>query len=143
MSLAPPSAASDGAHQREVDRRSAGDRQRTATTGESAAAAHLERLGFQILARNLRLGRDEIDVLAIDPDGRTVVIVEVKCRSHAHARPEDRIDGRKRQRLARAALQLSMRPQFAGAPLRFDAISVVHADSQVLIEHWPGAFEAR
>lgn len=55
--------------------------------GEDAACAHLERLGFAILARNVRTRYGEIDVIAFDR--RVLVFVEVKtlreragCRDH-------------------------------------------------------------
>jgi putative endonuclease len=46
--------------------------------GEQLAAAHLERLGFAILARNARTRYGEIDLVAFD--GHTLVIAEVKTR---------------------------------------------------------------
>lgn len=47
-------------------------------TGETLAAAHLERLGYAILARNVRIGRGEIDLLA--RQGDDLVFVEVRLR---------------------------------------------------------------
>ncbi|MBI4601734.1 MAG: YraN family protein, partial [Planctomycetes bacterium] len=44
--------------------------------GERAAARHLRRQGLRILARNVREGRGEIDLVALD--GATLVFVEVK-----------------------------------------------------------------
>lgn len=46
--------------------------------GESLAADHLERRGFAILDRNVRIGRGEIDLIAFD--GITLAFVEVKTR---------------------------------------------------------------
>jgi putative endonuclease len=50
--------------------------------GEAAAAAHLERLGWLIVARNWRPDdphlRGEVDIVAID--GHSVVFCEVKTR---------------------------------------------------------------
>ncbi|MBX3355201.1 MAG: YraN family protein [Phycisphaeraceae bacterium] len=115
---------------------------RAAREGESAAAGFLERQGYRILARNLRVGRDELDLLAIAPDERTVVVVEVKCRRASSSRPEERVDHRKRHRLSRAALTLSQHREFAGARFRFDVISVVQMPGEPAIEHWPAAFDA-
>ena len=52
-------------------RESLGDR------GERLAARWLTRRGYRILHRKLTIGRDEADLVAVDPHG-TVVIVEVK-----------------------------------------------------------------
>jgi len=135
---APPTGATRGLESSD----GAAIRRRGAQRGEDAAAAHLERLGYRVLARNLRLGHDEIDLLAVDPDERTVVVVEVKFRARPSARPEDRVDATKRHRLSRAALQLSTKRPFIGAPFRFDVISVVESPEGPLVEHWRSAFDA-
>ncbi len=46
-----------------------------AARGERTAARHLTRRGYRILGRNLRNRFGEIDILAEDPDRRTVVVV--------------------------------------------------------------------
>jgi putative endonuclease len=49
--------------------------------GEQLAADHLTGLGLQILTRNWRCRYGELDVIAVDPDTRTLVFVEVKTRT--------------------------------------------------------------
>ena len=50
--------------------------------GERAAARHLRRLGYTIVAQSARQPLGEIDLIAVD--GRKLVFVEVKTRrSHA------------------------------------------------------------
>ena len=44
-----------------MDRRSSTPAQRSGDDGEARAAAHLEAQGWRVLARNLRLGREEDD----------------------------------------------------------------------------------
>ena len=44
--------------------------------GERLAARRLRRAGYRILERNLRIGRDEADIVALDPDRTTIVIVD-------------------------------------------------------------------
>ena len=53
--------------------------------GEQLAALHLERLGFEILARNERTRHGEIDLIACD--GETIVFAEVKTRLARSAAP--------------------------------------------------------
>jgi Holliday junction resolvase-like predicted endonuclease len=56
----------------------------------------------------VRVGRDEIDILALEP-GLAPTLVFVEVRSHTTARfglPEESVDGRKVGRLYRAALAL-------------------------------------
>ncbi|MBS9534193.1 YraN family protein [Mycobacterium sp. M1] len=49
--------------------------------GEQVAVDHLIAQGFRILARNWRCRYGELDAVAVDPTGSTVVFVEVKTRS--------------------------------------------------------------
>ncbi|HID55979.1 TPA: YraN family protein, partial [Candidatus Poribacteria bacterium] len=46
--------------------------------GEEIAADFLRRKGYRLLERNIRIGRGEIDLVALD--GETLVFVEVKTR---------------------------------------------------------------
>jgi putative endonuclease len=49
--------------------------------GEQLAVDHLTSLGLRVLARNWRCRYGELDVIAAEADGRTVVFVEVKTRT--------------------------------------------------------------
>jgi putative endonuclease len=49
--------------------------------GEQLAVQHLESLGLTVLDRNWRCRYGELDVIALDPVGGTVVFVEVKART--------------------------------------------------------------
>ena len=68
-------------------------------------ARSLEASGWSILGRNLRVGRLEIDLLAVDPGPPSrLVAVEVRSRGRRDfGLPEETVDGRKLGRL-RAAL---------------------------------------
>jgi putative endonuclease len=75
---------------------------------EAAAAQWLEGSGWRILGRNVRIGRNEVDLVALDPGppGR-LVAVEVRWRRRTdHGRPEETIDGRKVGRLRTAIVGL-------------------------------------
>lgn len=93
--------------------------------GERLARRHLRRRGYRILHRNLAVGRDEADVVALDPARTTLVIVEVKTRSSAHPPPELAIGRTKRRALSRLAARIGGRPALRGRPVRFDAIAIV------------------
>lgn len=60
---------------------------------------------WRVLARNARVGKDEIDIVAIDPGPpREAVCVEVRsARSAKFGTPEERVDARKVSNLYRAA----------------------------------------
>ena len=109
--------------------------------GEACAALHLRRLGFRILARNLRSGGVEIDVIAAR--GSLVVFVEVKTRRSRRAGlPEEAVDARKQERLvAGAAAWLREHPGVA-ARIRFDVISCEGDPDAFRVRHLEGAFDA-
>jgi putative endonuclease len=75
--------------------------QQTGDEAEAAVAAHLERLGWTILGRNVRAGRGELDLVAVDrgPPAE-LVIVEVRRRSsRAFGLAEETVADRKRTHL--------------------------------------------
>ena len=97
---------------------------------EAQVAAYLARLDWQILATRLRVGRAELDIVAVDPmPPATLVIVEVRWRGRRDfGLPEETVDQRKWARLRRAALTLRDTGRTANGvaipslPLRFDLI---------------------
>lgn len=95
--------------------------------GEDAAAKYLKRNGFKILARNARLSRYEIDIIA--REGDTIAFVEVKTRrSDSVAYPEDNVDARKRNHIRRAAHAYIANHGDDDTYYRFDIASVLIPD---------------
>ena len=82
--------------------------QRAGDAAEARVAAHLEALGWRVLARHVRVGRAELDLVVVDPGPpATLVIVEVRWRSRRDfGLPEETVDRRKRARLRRAGAVL-------------------------------------
>jgi putative endonuclease len=103
--------------------------------GEDAAVKLLARKGLRILARNLRLDRLELDIVAEDRDA--LVFVEVKTRAEGSlATPAEALTPQKAGRLLRAArLYLSSHDQWSRA-CRFDLVSVLARQGRITaIEH--------
>jgi putative endonuclease len=106
--------------------------QRTGDAAEEIAARMLEADGWRIVARNLRLGRDELDLVAIDPGPpAALVVVEVRWRGRRDfGLAEETVDHRKRASLRRALGTLSTtgalpdgRP-LPRLPLRVDLVAI-------------------
>lgn len=111
--------------------------------GERAAARHLKRLGYRIVARGARSGLGELDLVAVD--GRIVVFVEVKTRASQDAgHPSEAVDAAKQRRLTRLALGFLKRRGLLDCAARFDIVAVTWPAGQrrPTIEHFPNAFEA-
>ncbi len=118
--------------------------------GEQLAAAHLERLGYAIVARNARTRYGEIDLIAFN--GEALVFAEVKTRRSRQRwrlAPEEQPLGVAAAKSARApapprrglAAQ-GARNRPAAHAIRFDAIGVIvdEADRLVCLDHLEGAW---
>ncbi len=103
------------------ERPPAGPRGRTGASAEAAAAAYLTALGWLVVARNVRVGRDELDLVAWTPaPERQLVVVEVRARSgDAFGSGLESVDARKVARLYRAvgALRRCGHPALGPGPL--------------------------
>ncbi|MHC4304088.1 MAG: YraN family protein [Planctomycetota bacterium] len=109
--------------------------------GERLAARWLTRRGFRILHRKLTVGHDEADLVAVDPDGKTLVIVEVKTRTADVPGPEAGLTRDKQMRLARLASRLQERREFRDHAIRFDAVAIVWPpDGDPEVRHYEDAF---
>jgi putative endonuclease len=109
--------------------------------GEERAAHLLERLGYRVVARNVRCDGVELDLVVTRQ--RIVAFVEVKARrGRAHGGGEDAVDARKRARLVRGAgAWLAEQPQ-RYAQVRFDVVTCECDGTEWRLRHWPGAFDA-
>lgn len=96
----------------------------TGKNAEVAAADFLQANGHTIIARNLRLGHLEIDLLATLPNTNLLIVIEVKARRAGTHAPELRVDWRKRRHLIMAAQMLLSRRMFRGKQIQFDVVAV-------------------
>jgi putative endonuclease len=110
--------------------------------GEQLAATHLQRLGYDIVARRHRTRFGEIDLIA--RDGDVLVFVEVKTRRAGPTAPWEALGDAKQSQVRRMAAaylhDVRERPRFA--ELRFDAVGVTidATGSLAGLEHLEGAF---
>ena len=109
--------------------------------GEDEAVAFLQEQGYIIVDRDWKIGKRDLDVLAYSPDGKMLVVVEVKTRStHDYQQPEEAVDSRKMRNLAIAA-NAYVKENKIDKLLRFDIISIVGSNHQLQhIEHLVDAF---
>lgn len=100
--------------------------QQAGDAAETLVARTLVDAGWIILARNVHVGRHEIDLVATDPGPpAALVIVEVRWRSRRDfGLPEETVDYRKRKRIRQAAYGLLEREDLPHLPLRCDLIVV-------------------
>ena len=123
--------------------------------GEKLAADYLEKNGYTIVERNVRLGKNEIDIIASDKD--FLVFVEVKARSVQHegsslyGSPARAVDSKKRNNTVKAAIDY-LRSNYTEKQPRIDVIEVYMKEKssdnsicpQILsINHIRNAFDAK
>ena len=119
------------AQQREARRRTAA-RGRTGRAAEELVARHLATAGWTVIARNIRVGRSELDLLAVDPGPPvTLVVVEVRAnRTSLFGPPEASVSRHKLGAVYRGALSLragGLLPDGTALPrhpLRVDLVTV-------------------
>ncbi len=108
---------------------------------ENRAVRYLKRRGYKILARNVRLARGELDIIALQslakgsPDEKILAFVEVKSRRHRDdallAMHKDKC-----RRIQSASLAyLGLHPDLAGLQCRFDLIILIPGRWFSRIEH--------
>lgn len=102
-------------------------RQVSGAWGEAHAAAFLEKAGYRIIGRNVRLNRhDELDIIA--RKGAMTVFVEVKTRANeVFGRPVVAVNETKRRRMRRAATAWLRQNDRLHTLYRFDVVEVVGA----------------
>jgi len=107
--------------------------------GEKIAARYLQGVGYEILEKNWRFSRAEIDLIV--KDGEVLVFVEVKTRTNVYyGRPEEFINERKRQLIEDAASQYMVKSGHEWE-IRYDVISVLlKKDGAEEIEHFKDAW---
>jgi putative endonuclease len=106
---------------------------------EQLATEHLERRGFEIVGRNVRIGRLELDVIA--RRGSLLVVCEVRSRkSDRVMTPAQSVDYRKVAHVREAA-RLWLRQHRTGtSQLRFDVASVLFDTPDGRLNYLEGAF---
>lgn len=117
------------------------DRNELGRAGEEAAAAHLERSGWRVVARNVRSGREgELDIVA--ERGGVLAFVEVKTRrTRMFGSPAEAVTFRKQRRIRTLAQRYLAEHQPRVRAVRFDVVEVEpDARGNYAITHLEDAF---
>ena len=91
--------------------------------GEEIAVNYLKKHGYKIIEKNYRSRLGEIDIVSFHKD--TTVFIEVKTRGDvSFGLPQESVDERKQQRIARVALNYIRHKGLAEGKFRFDVIGI-------------------
>lgn len=112
------------------------DKTQIGRKGENLAADYLAKQGFEIVARNYRYGKGEIDLIVKREDW--LLFIEVKTRSSfAFGEPEEFLQDFQVNRIFNAAENYIFAIDWHGK-VRFDVISV-RLGKEPVIEHFEDA----
>ena len=102
---------------------------------EKLAGKFYEDLGFEIIERNWKAGRKEIDLI-VHRDLQ-IIFVEVKSsKTKKFGHPSERVDSAKKRNLIDVAQQFIQTCQIENCDFQFDVITFVDGK----LEHYPNAF---
>ena len=124
--------------------------QQAGDTAELLVLVRLLAAGWAVLARNVHVGRHELDLVAVDPGPPpSLVVVEVRWRSsRGFGLPEETVDHRKRMHVRMATYGLLDRGvlpdgvRLPRLPVRFDLIVVEPGSrgGEPVVRHHRAAF---
>ncbi len=107
--------------------------------GEDIACQYLIEQGYQILFRNWRLDKAEIDIIAMDKE--ELVFVEVRLRTHAEDIPELSISAKKIELLYNAASYFAdIHTDLNYYTTRFDVIGIHIQKNTPHLSHFKDVF---
>ena len=109
----------------------------TGEIGEQLACDFLLNKGFEILERNFRQQKTEVDIIAKHQN--CLVIVEVKTRRSNLVNPENAVSKAKQKTLVEAAL-LYQESNELTCEIRFDIIAIIKSKTETEILHFEDAF---
>jgi putative endonuclease len=110
----------------------------TGQQGEDLACDFLQDKGYEILERNWRYQRAEIDIIA--RDGKQLVVLEVKSRSQEKVQPAEAAVDKRKQRLLIKAANAYLVEKNLDLECRFDILSVLFSGETIHFRHLEDAF---
>lgn len=114
-------------------------RQLLARRAEAHVATLYEARGWTIVARNARVGRLELDVVA--RKGGAIAVCEVRARrAGAIVHPAETVDRAKIERVRRATAGFLAKERIAASSVRLDVAAVLaHPDGRLEVELYENA----
>ena len=106
--------------------------------GEELAVEFLQKKGYQILERNWRFKKAEIDIISLKND--VLAVIEVKTRSTSYfGNPQDFVNEKKIQLLVEAVNEYVISKDL-DVDVRFDIVAILKSKNSFNVEHLEDAF---
>ncbi|MFQ5708236.1 MAG: YraN family protein [bacterium] len=112
---------------------------RVGNLGENLATRYLKQHAFEIIDRNYRWARGEIDIVAKKEN--TLIFVEVKtARQKGFGSPESWVDERKQRQIGQVAQHYLQEKEIEEMDCRFDVVAITKDGHEWKIHHIQNAF---
>jgi putative endonuclease len=110
--------------------------------GENLAKEYMQKKGYELVIKNFRYERAEIDLIFKDEKNEVLIFTEVKTRTNkAFGEPEESVDFKKQEQLIKSAQGFLMdRPEYNEYEKRFDIVSIYIKGNKEVITHLQNAF---
>lgn len=111
--------------------------------GEDKAEEYLRSKGWYILARDWHYGHKDLDIIAVDEEDTTILVVEVKTRSNEELEyADDAVDLQKKNNILQSVAAFLRQNRLSQHTVRYDVISVIGTDdSNFTLRHTENAFD--
>lgn len=114
------------------------DRTALGRYGEEHASLHFEQEGYEILHRNYRIGRSEVDLIL--RKGHRVIFVEIKTRSEEQPIREDELITRSKVKALLGAAEQFLLHMPENTEIRFDVVLIMVNGGRIRLKHIEDAF---
>jgi putative endonuclease len=110
--------------------------------GEEIALRYLEAKGYELVAKNFRYERAEIDIIVKNEKQKVLVFTEVKTRtSKSYGEAQESVVVKKQEQIIKSAQGFLMEHgEFAEYEKRFDVVAVYIRGGKEEIVHFENAF---
>jgi putative endonuclease len=117
-------------------------RRRIGKYGEELAQDYLMKKGYELVEKNFRYERAEVDLIFKDENSKVLIFVEVKTRSSkSFGEPEESVTEMKQEKLVRSAEGFLMEhPEYDEYEKRFDVVAIYVRGNKEEINHIINAF---
>lgn len=113
------------------------EKKKIGNKGEALAEEYLSKKGFQVLEKNYRAGRNEIDLIALD--GTKLVFIEVKARKNSNfCEGREAVNRKKQVNIYKVAKAYISKQKISYKEIRFDVVEIYNDNNT--LEHYEGAF---
>lgn len=118
------------------------DKKKIGNKGEELAADLLTKKNYNIIDKNYRFGKGEIDIICEDPENKNLVFVEVKSRTNLNfGDPIYALTKRKMAQLRKIADAYLYEKKIDNIDCRFDVVTILYKlKEKPEIKHYINAF---